>query len=249
MGDQLAQRRQRARPGAVRGGNGGAGTAPEPGCRLSEITTITNRLITANRRSSRRPDPVLRLSSHPSLATIRWRAGGSEGTWAGGNEEETAHSSRAPCARTRVTICLHPVGVGPVIIPILQMRRLRHRAGPGKPSSQQKVQCSGRLFPGFSLSQWRGDPAGACLAGERQGRGPAARRGCGPSCHDRRRGEDCQPRRKRRRCLDKHGHVSTKRALEFKTLRQRWLAGLPKSWGTLSACACSQGPQRPQLCP
>lgn len=28
---------QRARPGAVRGGNGGAATAPEPGCRLSEV--------------------------------------------------------------------------------------------------------------------------------------------------------------------------------------------------------------------
>ncbi|XP_026980476.1 uncharacterized protein [Sagmatias obliquidens] len=237
---------QRARPGAVRGGNGGAGTAPEPGCRLSEITTITNRLITANRRSSRRPDTVLRLSSHPSLATIRWRALKGPGL-VGTRRKQLTHLEHrvpgpvspylpSPCGRGTC----HPSHFTD------EETEAQGRAGEAKQPAVSAVLWT--AVP-WLLSQWRGDPAGACLAGERQGRGPAARRGCGPSCHDRRRGEDCQPRRKRRRCLDKHGHVSTKRALEFKTLRQRWLAGLLKSWGTLSACACSQGPQRPQLCP
>ena len=79
--------------------------------------------------------------------------------------------------------------------------------------------------------------------------GLAARGKRGPCRHDRRQGKGCQLRRKRSRCLDKRGHVSTKQALEFKMLRQRWLAGLLRSRGALSACACSQGPQRPQLCP
>lgn len=56
--------------------------------------------------------------------------------------------------------------------------------------------------------------------------GLAACRGCGLPCHeDARQRKGCQARRKKSRCLDKHGHVSTKQALEFKTLRQRWLAG------------------------
>ena len=77
--------------------------------------------------------------------------------------------------------------------------------------------------------------------------GLAASRGCGLSCHeDERQGKGCQARRKRSRCLDKHGHVSTKQALEFKTLRDKggWLAGLPGSQGALSACACFPGPTK-----
>lgn len=52
-----------------------------------------------------------------------------------------------------------------------------------------------------------------------------------PRGHRGRRGKGCPQRRKRSRCLDKRGHVSTKQALELKTWRQRCWQGSPRSRG------------------
>lgn len=153
----------------------------------------------------------------------------------------------------RVTICLHSVTMGPVIAPFFTDEETEEQGRAGKAEWPAVRSCAlDMLFPA-SCPASVGPPHRCTPYGECQGRAWAGcKQGVRSLLHeDRRQGKGCQVRRKRSRCLDKHGHVSTKQALEFKTLRDKggWLAGLLGSQGTLSALHVSQGPQRPQLCP
>ena len=96
--------------------------------------------------------------------------------------------------------------------------------------------CWTAALHSFPPSQCR-SPKGACPADGDRGRGLLHAGGPAPAATDRRQGKGCQPRRKGSRCPDKHGHVSTQQALEFKALRQRWLARLPGVPGA-PLCLC-----------
>lgn len=102
---------------------------------------------------------------------------GSEGTWAGGNEGETAHS----CARTGARVSHAPSG-------LTLWGRTRYHShltdedteARGRARKAELPAAVDGCPPDFRLSQ-RGDPKGACYTGEHQGRGPVARRGCCPA--------------------------------------------------------------------
>lgn len=151
---------------------------------------------------------------------------GSAGTWAGGNEEETAPS----CARTGARVSHAPSG-------FTLWGRTRYHSRLTDEETEARGRAGKAELPAagdgcphdFRLSQ-RGDPEGACDAGEHQGRG-LLHVGVPPRLSARQRGKGCRPRRKRSRCPGRRGHVSTEQALELKALRQRWLARLPEVLG------------------
>lgn len=70
--------------------------------------------------------------------------------------------------------------------------------------------------------------------------GLAACRGCGLSCHeDGRQGRAARREERRADVWTNMAHVSTKQALEFKTLRQRWLAGRLAGVSGHPLCRCA----------
>lgn len=129
--------------------------------------------------------------------------------------------------RDRVCICLHSVTMGPVIAPFFTGRETEEQGRAGKAKWPAVRSCALDMLFQLPAQPASRPPTGAPY-GECQGRAWAGCKQGVRSLPRTEQGKGCQVRRKRSRCLDKHGHVSTKQALEFKTLRDKggWLARL-----------------------